>query len=112
MIPLPRCNAPLACPAAHSLSSRTSISRCGSPEPANCLYCSMFISWTRVFESFTSARKPELCVLISTHPLDLRADVRQFSLDFLITAIDVIDAVQQRFSTGHQTGEHQRRAGA
>src|SRR5271157_412525 len=43
---------------------------------------------------------------------DLGADSLQLFLDVLVTAVDVVDAVNDGFAVGDQSGEHERRRGA
>src|SRR5277367_3198536 len=114
MIPLLKCTAPLAWPAAHSESSRVSISRCGSPAAAMRLYSAISISRMRDFASFTSARNPALCAFgapILVHPFDARPHARQLFLDLLIAPVDVIHAVDDGLAASDQSRQHQRRAG-
>ena len=46
------------------------------------------------------------------NPADAGAGGGQLRLDFLIAAIDVIDAVDDGFAVGGEAGQHQGRAGA
>src|SRR5579871_2471493 len=115
MMPLPRCVAPAACPAAHSLSSRTSIRRC--PPRGSFWYSWMLICLTRDFASLTRARNPSLCFLCGvltptslTRPADTGSGARQFHFDLLIAPIDVIDAIDDGFTVRGEAREHQRSA--
>src|SRR3954451_6474868 len=115
--PLPRCIAPAACPAVHSLSSRTSTSRWSSPACFICWYWSMLTSRTRDFASFTRSRNPWLCFLacelmVIVDPFDSGPHLAQFALNILIAPVDVVHAIYYRFSLCSQGGEHERGTGA
>src|SRR5688572_4838410 len=45
-------------------------------------------------------------------PLDLSADGAQLLFDLLVTAVDVVDAIQPRRTTGDEAGEDECRRGA
>src|SRR5579884_1496476 len=87
---------------------------CLAPERASSRYCSMFISRTRLFASFTNARKAALCclgcVLMARYSLHLRAYALQFGFDSLISPVEVIHTIDERLALGNQGGEHERSA--
>src|SRR4051812_41909493 len=100
--------APAACPAFHSLSSRTS-TRTGLALSASIfLYPVMSVSFTRDLASLTSFKNPGLCAMRSPnllHALDICAGARELFLNFLIAAIDVVHAIDHGFPARRQTGQ-------
>src|SRR5450631_4072091 len=112
MVPLDRCTAPLACPADHSLSSRTSTRMW--PSRGIALYSSMVTSLTRDFASSTSFRNPGLWPLCGTdmliHPLNPGACALQLFLNSLVPAVDVINTIHDRLSLRSETCQYQRGA--
>src|ERR1051326_116695 len=107
MIPLLKWTAPRTCPAAHSLSSRVSTRTCGSPDSTIFLYPAISVCFTRDLASSTSLRNSGLCCIQLLPPPNLRAHPRQFRLDFLIAAVDVVHPVNYRVALRHQRSQHQ-----
>src|SRR5215813_164708 len=64
MMPLPRCSAPAACAACHSLSSRTSINCTDLSAAKRDRVSSTVTSRMRLLASFTSFRKPSECFMM------------------------------------------------
>src|SRR5215475_12710160 len=43
----------------------------------------------------------------SVRAADTRAQLRKFFLDAVVTAVEMVDAIDQRLAVGHQAGNHQ-----
>ena len=47
------------------------------------------------------------CLFSLFQAFDFRADGAQFVLEFFVTPVKVIDAVDERITLGNETGEHE-----